>query len=189
MTERKKKVAVFTKDKYLFQKIKLELYHCADAVLCEKAEDASDADTVLTDADTCEVSVAYGIKMTRHGAKDGELSIPFPIGRIESLVNGMEDRGCLSVSENERCAILHGRKIKLTEVEFLLLDLLLKSGDYVTREELLEKIWNNGADGGVINVYVHYLREKLETEGEKIIISSRKHGYKISEKFIGGRDA
>ena len=189
MAQRKKKVAVFTKDKYLFQKIKLELYHCADTLLCEKAEDAADADTVLTDADTSMLSEILGIKMTRHGAGDGEISIPFPLGRIEALVNGTENRDALSVSEKERCAILHGRKIKLTEVEFSLLDILLKSGDYVSREELLRKIWKNNADGGVINVYVHYLREKLETDGEKIIISSRKQGYKISEKFTGGRDA
>jgi DNA-binding response OmpR family regulator len=37
---------------------------------------------------------------------------------------------------------------------------------------------------GLINVYVHYLREKLEVGGEKIINSSRKNGYAIDEKFI-----
>ena len=42
------------------------------------------------------------------------------------------------------------------------------------------------ADGGILNVYVHYLREKLEKRGEKIIISSRKSGYKIDEKYLKG---
>ena len=32
-------------------------------------------------------------------------------------------------------------------------------------------------------MYVHYLREKLE-RGEKIIISSRNHGYKIDAKYL-----
>ena len=41
-----------------------------------------------------------------------------------------------------------------------------------------------GADEGVLNVYVHYLREKLERGGEKIIISSRGLGYKIDEKYL-----
>ena len=35
-----------------------------------------------------------------------------------------------------------------------------------------------------MNVYVHYLREKLEYNGEKVIISSRKNGYKIDERFF-----
>jgi DNA-binding response OmpR family regulator len=35
----------------------------------------------------------------------------------------------------------------------------------------------------VLNVYVHYLREKLE-DGKKIIISSRKLGYKIDERYL-----
>ena len=35
-----------------------------------------------------------------------------------------------------------------------------------------------------MNVYIHYLREKLEADGEKIILSSRSHGYKIDEKYL-----
>ena len=87
----------------------------------------------------------------------------------------------------DRCAILYGERIKLTEVEFSLLSLLYShGGKYVSRDEVLNKIWNGEADGGVINVYIHYLREKLEKHGEKIILSSRKNGYCIDEKFLGG---
>ena len=56
-------------------------------------------------------------------------------------------------------------------------------GGFVSREEILREIWDNCADAGVINVYVHYLREKIE-HGEKIIISSRNNGYKIDEKYF-----
>ena len=190
MTQRKKTVAVFTEDKYLFQKIKLELYGCASTLLCKLAEEAEGADVVLTDADFFDPEATRGIKMTRHGAGDNEIPIPFPLGFVERLVSGAQERELLTVSHEDRCAVLRGRKIKLTEVEFALLELLINSGgEYVSREELLYKIWNNSADGGVINVYVHYLREKLETDGEKIIISSRKHGYKISDRFTGGKDA
>lgn len=190
MEQKKKTVAVFTEDKYLFQKIKLELYHCADTVLCEKKEDSYGADLVLTDADGFDAEKTGGIKMTRHGAGDNEIPIPFSLGFIEGLVSKTESQAHLCISQQDRCAILRGRKIKLTEVEFTLLSILLESGGkYVSREELLCRIWDNSADSGVINVYVHYLREKLETDGEKIILSSRKNGYKISEKFIGGCDA
>ena len=56
----------------------------------------------------------------------------------------------------------------------------------------MKTVWGDGADGGVLNVYIHYLREKLEAGGEKIILSSRKQGYKIVEKYLkngGKRDA
>ena len=59
-------------------------------------------------------------------------------------------------------------------------------GEFISREEILERVWKNSADSGVINVYVHYLREKLERHGEKIILSSRKGGYRIDEKYLGG---
>ena len=186
----RKTVAVFTRDVYLFQKIKLELYGSAVAVLCERREDAAEADITLVDADSREEFIADGIKMTRHGAVDNEIPIPFPLGFIERLIGGEDSQRSIQISDTERCALLHGRRIRLTEVEYSLLKLLIdREGEFVSREELLEKVWNNSADGGVINVYIHYLREKLETGGEKIIISSRKHGYKISENFTGGRDA
>jgi DNA-binding response OmpR family regulator len=62
--------------------------------------------------------------------------------------------------------------------------LIEASGDFISREELIRRVWGEGADGGVLNVYVHYLREKLEKQGEKIIISSRKNGYKIDGKYL-----
>ena len=65
-----------------------------------------------------------------------------------------------------------------------------KRGEYVSREELLSRIWQNKTDKGILNVYIHYLREKLEKGGERIIISSRNLGYKINEVFISeGEDA
>ena len=56
-------------------------------------------------------------------------------------------------------------------------------GEFVSREEILHSVWSGDADPGIINVYVHYLREKLE-DGEKIIVSSRKNGYKIDGRYL-----
>jgi DNA-binding response OmpR family regulator len=75
---------------------------------------------------------------------------------------------------------------KLTEAEFALLEVLVEcGGEFIKREELLSRVWGDNADPGVVTVYIHYLREKLEKNGEKVIISSRKNGYKISERFVG----
>ena len=58
-------------------------------------------------------------------------------------------------------------------------------GEFVSRDELSRAVWGEGADGGILNVYIHYLREKLESKGEKVIISSRRGGYKIDGKYLG----
>ena len=74
----------------------------------------------------------------------------------------------------------------MTELEAALLALLISAdGDFVSREEILKRVWQNDADPGIINVYIHYLREKIE-RGEKIILSSRKRGYGIDEKYLRG---
>ena len=69
-----------------------------------------------------------------------------------------------------------------------LLALLLAKDGYTSREEIAKKVWGDASDG-LINIYVHYLREKLEIGGEKIILSSRKGGYRIDKKYLGGEDA
>ena len=116
-----------------------------------------------------------------------ELSLPFTEGRLLRAVS--TDATAAPITLTNRCAYLHGKEIKLTEVEYSLLSLLLSRGGFVSREELIRAVWGEGADGGVLNVYVHYLREKLEFFGEKIIISSRGLGYKIDEKYLAGGDA
>ena len=91
-----------------------------------------------------------------------------------------------------RLAYLDGKEIKLTEVEASLLGRLISaSGEFVSRGELLRGVWGDSADGGVLNVYIHYLREKLEVCGEKIILSSRSAGYGIDKKYLtrGEKDA
>jgi two-component system OmpR family response regulator len=86
----------------------------------------------------------------------------------------------------DKCAILKGERIPLTELEYSLLSILVGAkGEYVGREKLLLSVWGKDVAEGILNVYVHYLREKLEKGGEKIIVSSRKQGYKISERYKG----
>jgi two-component system, OmpR family, response regulator len=58
-----------------------------------------------------------------------------------------------------------GREVDLTPREFaLLLFLARRAGEVVPRTELLEQVWDEGEDGStnVVDVYVGYLRKKLE---------------------------
>ena len=180
-----KRISVFTKDLFLFQKIKLDAPEDVQTVLGE----CKNPHLILVDKDTCDAFCEDALTMSRISSAD--IKIPFALGTVKNLLKkSTRAADALTLSDSERCAYLRGERIKLTEVEYSLLSLLIsKRSGYASREEILNTVWNGEKDAGVINVYIHYLREKLEIHGEKIIISSRMFGYKIDEKFFGGNDA
>jgi two-component system response regulator MprA len=73
------------------------------------------------------------------------------------------------------------RQLSLTAREYQLLLLLLRHrGTVVSRERILEEIWadQGGGASNVIEVYVRYLRQKLEQGGEpRLIHTVRGRGY------------
>lgn len=77
------------------------------------------------------------------------------------------------------------RQLSLTAREYQLLVLLLRHrGTVVSRERILEEIWadQGGGASNVIEVYVRYLRQKLEQDGEsRLIHTVRGRGYCLSE--------
>lgn len=180
-----KSVAIVTADGYLFQKLKLELAESKDFFV---HTDASSCDICFFDIDTVKNADTAGrvIRLSRY-AKEGCVSLPLPIGEAARLAGEGSDGAILSLLASERCAVLRGERIRLTEIEFSLISALYEhGGEYCTREELMRRVWKSEGQSGVINVYVHYLREKLEISGEKIIISSRKNGYAIDKRYLGG---
>ncbi len=177
MASIKRRVLVLTDDAYLLQKIKLELDGELECVT------AGDADTVLVDVDTAERIPANAITMSR--VAEADITLPFRLGQLREHLLPKE---VTALTLGDKCAIIDGRTVKLTDVEFALLNAIYsREGGYVRREELLEEVWGGNADGGVINVYVHYLREKLEKNGERVILATRGEGYRINEKLLGGR--
>ena len=77
-----------------------------------------------------------------------------------------------------------GRRIEFSNKEFELLELLAKSpGKVFSRFEIEEKVWP-GYQGGsnVVDVYIGYLRKKLEGAGERRLIHTvRGVGYVLLE--------
>jgi len=77
-----------------------------------------------------------------------------------------------------------GRRIEFSNKEFELLELLAKSpGKVFSRFEIEEKVWP-GYQGGsnVVDVYIGYLRKKLEGTGERRLIHTvRGVGYVLRE--------
>ena len=67
------------------------------------------------------------------------------------------------------------REVELTRREFELFETLARNaGIVLSRERLLELVWGYDwpADGNVVDVFVSYLRRKLEAGGEPRIIQT-----------------
>lgn len=121
--------------------------------------------------------------------REGESTLPYPFA-FRELRELVTDSGAsaarLIIEGDGRHILLDGKKIRLTEREHALISAIAEGkGEFVGREELRARAFGEYADGGILNVYVHYLREKLEGGGEKIILSSRLGGYKIDGKYLG----
>lgn len=84
-----------------------------------------------------------------------------------------------------RRAILNGRAIDLTMKEFELLKFLMEHPrEVLTREQILENVWGYDfmGESNVIEVYIRYLRLKIEDEGQKRLIQTvRGVGYVLRE--------
>ena len=79
-----------------------------------------------------------------------------------------------------------GRPVELTRTEFLLLELLLRHPRQVlTRSQIFEHVWGYdfGPTSNSLEVYVGYLRRKLEAGGEpRLLHTVRGVGYVLRER-------
>ncbi|MBD2449180.1 response regulator transcription factor [Nostoc sp. FACHB-152] len=93
--------------------------------------------------------------------------------------------GELVLDISTRRAIHNGRVIDLTMKEFELLKFLMEHPrEVLTREQILENVWGYDfmGESNVIEVYIRYLRLKIEDEGQKRLIQTvRGVGYVLRE--------
>jgi two-component system, OmpR family, response regulator NblR len=91
----------------------------------------------------------------------------------------------LMLDLDTRHAVRGQRAIELTAKEFELLRYLMEHpSEILTREQILENVWGyeSGGESNVIEVYVRYLRIKLQEAGEKRLIQTvRGLGYVLRE--------
>jgi DNA-binding response OmpR family regulator len=73
------------------------------------------------------------------------------------------------------------RDVQLTLQEFKLLELLMRHPNQVlSRETILERVWDRGAEpaSNVVDIYIHYLRDKIDRDHpHKLIETVRSIGY------------
>lgn len=99
-------------------------------------------------------------------------SIPKSIINVENL----------AIDCSKRTVEQNGEPIELTPREFALLEFLaFRKGQVVTREEIRKHVYDEidqSSSSNVVDVYIGYLRKKIEREGSpKILHTRRGHGY------------
>ena len=91
----------------------------------------------------------------------------------------------LVLDTSTRQAMRKGRTISLTAKEYDLLELFMRHPRQVlTREMIFDRVWGYdfGGESNVLDVYIRYLRQKLESEGEnRLIHTVRGVGYVLRE--------
>ena len=133
------------------------------------------------------------IKGLNRGADD-YLAKPFAIGELIARVRALVRRGYgqrtplvtvgpLVVDTGAQSAKVDGRSVNLTAREYSLLEYLaLREGQVVTRDEICRHIYQEPQkESNVVDVYVGYLRKKLEGEsGTRLVHTRRGIGYLLA---------
>jgi two-component system response regulator MprA len=92
----------------------------------------------------------------------------------------------LTLDTNTRQASRKGRIISLTAKEYELLELFLRHPRQVlTREMIFDRVWGYdfGGESNVLDVYIRYLRQKLEENGDiRLLHTARGVGYVLREQ-------
>ncbi len=103
--------------------------------------------------------------------------------RRDSGEEGAVRVGDLSVDSRRRQVRRGPRPVELTKTEFDLLELLIRNRDIVlTRDQIYERIWGFDFETSSksLDVYISYLRRKLEAPGEsRLIHTVRGVGYTL----------
>lgn len=123
---------------------------------------------------------------------DDYLVKPFSLAEALARVRALLRRNYSTKSPFLECADLTleplsrsvqrgGHPIVLTALEYRLLEYLFhRCGEVVTRSEIWEKVFEDGSGGSsnVVDVYIGYLRKKLNIEGAQNLIQTRRgQGY------------
>ncbi|MFS0488974.1 response regulator transcription factor [Leadbetterella byssophila] len=163
--------------------------------VCTRIRHTSNIPILLLTALGTAENVAEGLN---RGADD-YLVKPFKfielIARINSLLRraGREEEKSevykfsgVVLNNTSKTVTVNDQEVALTSTEFKLLLLLMKMPNKVySRQEILERVWEVNFDLGtnVVDVYINYLRKKLDKHGSpKIIHTVVGMGYVLREK-------
>ncbi len=126
---------------------------------------------------------------------DDYLGKPFAfeelLARVRALARRVErpvlpeivEAGGVRVDLAGRTVERDGQRVELSPREWTLLETFVRNpGRVLSRDDLLEKVWGYDADpaGNVVELYIHYLRRKLDAPGSSLIRTVRGAGYQFT---------
>lgn len=159
--------------------------------VCREIKKSGDFPVIFLTAYDDEVNVVMGLEL---GADD-YISKPFRVkellARIKSVLrryskdspDGVVSVGSIKVNTNEAKVYKNGAEIILTAMEYKLLLIFINNrGKVLSRQRLLEDIWDVAGDfvnDNTLTVYIKRLRDKIEEDPAKpqIIKTVRGLGY------------
>ena len=166
--------------------------------LCKQVKNITDKPVLFLSAIDEEVNIVMGLDM---GADD-YITKPFRIRELMSRIKSILRRyhsttaastrvkvGNITVSIQEAKVYKNDEEILLTALEYRLLLIFIQHPNQVlSRQQLLEKIWDVAGDfvnDNTLTVYIKRLREKLENDPAfpELIVTVRGLGYKLGEKI------
>lgn len=141
-------------------------------------------------------SIASKLNLFEIGADD-YLTKPFSleelVGRIKVMFRNKGEYSTgtfinysiIKIDRSENRVFIEEKEVKLSKTEYdLLYYLLINREIVVSRDTLLTKIWGYDYAGNekIVDVYISYLRNKIETESKKLIHTVRGTGYILKEQ-------
>jgi len=136
------------------------------------------------------------IQGLRAGADD-YLGKPFSFDELLARIRALSRRsrsgviyerqqfGEIEIDLARRSVTRGDQPIELSPREFALLETLVRhKGQVLSRDQLLRRVWGSEVDptGNVVDLYVHYLRKKLDSNssnGPSLIRTVRGYGYSL----------
>jgi DNA-binding response OmpR family regulator len=127
---------------------------------------------------------------------DDYLVKPFAFDELKARLRALERRayrrtspaiqvGALELDTTTRSVRIAGEPVELTAREYAILEILaVRKGEVVTRDQIATRIYdfNTDRDSNIVDVYIGYLRKKLERGGQPRLIHTRRgFGYVLDD--------
>lgn len=128
---------------------------------------------------------------------DDYVTKPFSLEEVVARLRGLIRRATVAMAVNDSPVIVvgdlelnedshevrrAGRDIELTATEFELLRYMMRNPKRVlSKSQILDRVWDYdfGGRSSVVEIYISYLRKKIDAEGDAMIHTVRGAGYML----------
>lgn len=164
--------------------------------ICKTIKEKENSPVIFLTAKDEETDIVQGLDM---GADDYVVK-PFRTRELISRINSVlrryqKNTSCenqikcqnILIDNNTAKVYKNGKEVIFTSLEYKILLMLFNNKNIlVTREQILDKIWDvagNFVNDNTLTVYVKRIREKIDDKDGKIIQTVRGIGYMVIDQF------